>query len=486
MLKPNDIKFLNNFGISEEDANYQVDLLKKNDCFVAINAPATPEKGIVIDNNPQKLVANFDDKSKDYKICKFVPASGAATRMFKRLISFHQEPNLKNLADGGFYSVKSGFEQIEKFAFFKSLKSCCNDLQDLEELADKILYSGLGYAGTPKGLIEFHNYPNGSHTAFEEHLHEAAAMCPDAKDFNIHLTVSPEFELAFKEKLSEIQKKTGYSFKVDFSVQQKSTDTISLYEDGTLVRDNNSYLLLRPGGHGSLLQNLNKLESDIIFIKNIDNLTHGDYLPETIIWKKMLGGMLIELVENVQRINDVIKTNPDSEILNEAAQYLSANAGADFSKSNDLLADIRKFIYRPIRVCGMVKNTGEPGGGPFWVKDKSGNISLQIVEKAQINLSLPDQLEHFNNATHFNPVDLVCYLNDPEGNKLDLNKFVDRDAGFVSEKTYNGKNIRVLEHPGLWNGAMADWITVFAEVPLITFNPVKELNDLLRKEHQPK
>ncbi|MDD3688120.1 MAG: DUF4301 family protein [Bacteroidales bacterium] len=486
MLKPSDIKFLNSFGISDKDATYQVDLLKKNDCFVTINAPATPEKGIVIDDNPQKLVANFDDKSKDYKICKFVPASGAATRMFKRLISFHQDPNLKNLNDGGFYSVKSGFEQIEKFAFFKTLKSCCDDLQDLEQLADKILYSGLGYAGIPKGLIEFHNYPDGSHTAFEEHLHEAAAMCPGAKDFTIHLTVSPEFEEAFKEKLSEIRKKTGYTFKVDFSVQEKSTDTISLYEDGELVRDNNSNLLLRPGGHGSLIQNLNKLESDIIFIKNIDNLTHGDYLPETVIWKKMLGGMLIELVENMSRINKAINSEPDSSVLNETAQYLSQNAGANFSNSQDLLADIRKFIYRPIRVCGMVKNTGEPGGGPFWVKDGSGNISLQIVEKAQINLSLPDQLEHFNNATHFNPVDLVCYLNDPDGNKFDLNKFVDKDAGFVSDKTYNGKNIRVLEHPGLWNGAMSDWITVFAEVPLITFNPVKELNDLLRKEHQPK
>lgn len=486
MLGKEDVINLKNKGITQETIQEQIELLKKNDSYLTISAPATPGKGIIIPTNPEEYVNIFEQKSTNYSICKFVPASGAATRMFKRMISFHQKPNLKNLNDGGFYSIKTGFEQIENFAFFNTLKACCTDLEDLEQLAEKILYSGLGHAGIPKGLIEFHSYPDGSHTAFEEHLHEAAAMAPEIENFNIQLTVSPEFKEAFTVELNKILKKTGYKINVSFSEQEKSTDTVALFDDGSLVRDANGEILLRPGGHGALIQNLNKLDSDIIFVKNIDNLTHGDFLPETIRWKKMLGGMLINLVENISDINKKLNANPDDKTIKDAADYLELNANADFSNSGNLTQDILNFIHRPIRVCGMVKNTGEPGGGPFWVKDKSGKTSLQIVEKAQINLDLPDQIDYFNNATHFNPVDLVCYTKDPDGNKFDLNKFVDKDADFVSEKSFNGKNIRVLEHPGLWNGAMSNWITVFAEVPLITFNPVKELNDLLRKEHQPK
>jgi hypothetical protein len=486
MLTKEDLSYLKNLEISEDSAKEQIELLKKSDSFLNISAPATPEKGITIVDMPEEYIKTFEAKSSIYKICKFVPASGAATRMFKRLISFHQEPNLKNLNDGGFYSVKSGFEQIEKFAFFNTLKSCCPNLENLEELADKILYSGLGYSGIPKGLIEFHQYANQSHTAFEEHLHESVEMSNGGSKIDIHLTVSPEHKVAFEKTLSEIKTKTGLNLNVSFSCQEKSTDTLALFDDDSLVREENGELLLRPGGHGSLLQNLNKLDSDIIFVKNIDNLTHGDFLAETIKWKKMLGGMLVELIEEIREINLRLKSDYSETSIKSAVAYLEKNAGADFSNPIDLKNDILTFINRPIRICGMVKNTGEPGGGPFWVKDNSDNISLQIVEKAQINLSLPDQLEHFNNATHFNPVDLVCYLKDLEGNKFDLNKFVDKNAGFVSEKTHKGKNIRVLEHPGLWNGAMSNWITVFTEVPLITFNPVKELNDLLRREHQPK
>ncbi len=486
MLSKEDIKYLNNLGITEESANEQIELLKKNDSFLTISAPATPDKGIIIIAKPDEYIDIFNEKSNKFRICKFVPASGAATRMFKRLISLHQQPNLKNLNDGGFYSVKSGFEQIENFAFFNSLKSQVSNLENLEDLAEKILYSGLGYSGIPKGLIEFHNYNNESRTAFEEHLHEAIEMSNGENKIDIHLTVSPEHEEAFKKNLAEIKAKTGLDINVSFSSQEKSTDTIALYEDETLVRDNEGNLMLRPGGHGALLQNLNKIDADLIFVKNIDNLTHGDYLKETIQYKKMIGGFLISIIEKLSQIyNDISATDSD-EIINENANYFTHEFGADFSKSKNLKEDLLKFINRPIRVCGMVQNTGEPGGGPFWVKNTDGTNSLQIVEKAQINLSLPEQQEHFNGATHFNPVDLVCYLRNPAGEKFDLNKFVDKNACFVSEKTHQGKNIRVLEHPGLWNGAMANWLTLFVEVPLITFNPVKELNDLLRKEHQPK
>ncbi|MDD3741872.1 MAG: DUF4301 family protein, partial [Bacteroidales bacterium] len=273
---------------------------------------------------------------------------------------------------------------------------------------------------------------------------------------------------------------------VDFSVQEKSTDTIAMYDDGSPARDEAGNLLLRPGGHGALIQNLNKIDADIIFIKNIDNLTHGDYLEETIPYKKLLGGLLIDIIEKNQIIyKNISSENYSGHIIN-AKNYLETELGADFSKTPNLREEILRFINRPIRVCGMVKNTGEPGGGPFWVLNAYRTISLQIVEKAQIDLSIQDQNEKFMSATHFNPVDLVCYTKSPIGNKFNLNDFVDKNACFISEKTHMGKKIRVIEHPGLWNGAMANWLTVFVEVPLITFNPVKELNDLLRKEHQPK
>ncbi|MDD4149757.1 MAG: DUF4301 family protein [Bacteroidales bacterium] len=486
MLNPKDIKFLNQFGIEKKTIQEQIELLKKNDSFLRISAPATPGEGIITIDKPEKYVDIFNEKSNKFRICKFVPASGAATRMFKRLISMHQEPSLKNLNDGGFYSVKSSFEQINNFAFFNSLKSHASNFENLEDVAEKILYSGLGYSGIPKGLIEFHQYNNESRTAFEEHLHESIEMSKGENKIDIHLTVSPEHEEAFIKNLTEIKAKTSFDINVSFSSQEKSTDTVALYEDETLVRDNDGNLMLRPGGHGALLQNLNKIDADLIFVKNIDNITHGDYLKETIKYKKMLGGFLIEIIDNLSEIYTNVSATESDEVINENAKYLKQELGADFSKSTNLKEDVIRFINRPVRVCGMVQNTGEPGGGPFWVRNSDCTNSLQIVEKAQINLDLPDQQEYFNGATHFNPVDLVCYLKNPAGEKFDLNKFVDKNACFVSEKTYHGRNIRVLEHPGLWNGAMADWLTVFVEVPLITFNPVKELNDLLRPMHQPK
>lgn len=485
MFTKEDLNYLKSFGITEQEANRQAKLLSKTDSFIEIYAPATIDNGIKSVSDSEKHIEIFENKNGGYKLCKFVPASGAATRMFKRLISFHQEPSLKNLNEGDFYSVKSGFEQIEKFAFFNTLKSKELSLENLEDLAEKILYSGLGYSGIPKGLIEFHNYPEGSRTAFEEHLHEAIEI-DSTGEIDIHLTVSPEFVDDFKVKLDTIQSITGINLDVSFSVQEKSTDTIALYDNGSIVRDENGNVLLRPGGHGALLQNLNKIDADIVFVKNIDNLTHADYLKETIAYKKLLGGILIDILEKTKTIYNSVSNNPTKEDIDSAKTYLEKELGADFSQTKDLKKEIINFINRPIRVCGMVKNTGEPGGGPFWVRNAYNTISLQIVEKAQINLNNPTQLQHFNNATHFNPVDMVCYLKDQSGNKLDLNKYVDKDACFISDKTYNGKNIKVLEHPGLWNGAMANWLTVFVEVPLETFNPVKELNDLLRKMHQPK
>lgn len=482
MFGQKDIEYLKSQGISEAEVSNQVELLKKNDSFLKIHAPATPDKGIVQISDINKFVELFDEKSKSYNICKFVPASGAATRMFKRLIAFHQEKNENNFINGENFSVKYTIVNIEDFAFHDTLKNC-NNYQDNDELVEAILYSCLGYGGIPKGLIEFHKYKDGSRTAFEEHLHEAKKL--SSKDIDIHLTVSPEYMEDFKRKLNEIKSKTGININVSFSVQEKSTDTIALYEDGSPVKTEHGTLLLRPGGHGALIQNLNKINSDIVFIKNIDNLTHGDYLDETIAYKKLLGGVLIEKVEKIKSLYDELINNPNESTIKNTIEYLQKEYDIDFSDSDNKVDNLIKHLNRPIRVCGMVKNTGEPGGGPYWV-DNNGEISLQIVEKAQINLSKPDQEKHLNGATHFNPVDLVCYLKSPSGEKFNLNKYIDKNACFVSEKTYMGKEIRVLEHPGLWNGAMSDWLTTFVEVPLITFNPVKELNDLLRTMHQPK
>jgi hypothetical protein len=485
MLSTGDLSYLKNIGISEESAKQQIDLLKKTDSFLSISAPATIGNGIKSFEKIDTFLSVFDNKKDDYKLCKFVPASGAATRMFKRLISYHQNPCIENLNEGDNYSVKYCFDNIDKFAFHQKLKTCNSEAEAGKELAEAILYSCLGYAGIPKGLIEFHNYPEGSRTAFEEHLHEAIAIDPSRKT-DIHLTVSPEFVDDFKTKLEEIQTKTGIVLNVSFSVQEKSTDTIALHDDGSIVRDENNNVLLRPGGHGALLQNLNKIDADIVFVKNIDNLTHADYLTETIAYKKLLGGILIDILDKTKTIYKTISGEPTQTQIDSAKTYLETEFGADFGKAGDIKKEILDYINRPIRVCGMVKNTGEPGGGPFWVQNINNTRSLQIVEKAQINLNDPTQLQHFNNATHFNPVDMVCYLKDQAGAKINLNNYVDKDACFISDKTHQGKNIKVLEHPGLWNGAMANWLTVFVEVPLETFNPVKELNDLLRKMHQPK
>ncbi len=472
--------------LSEIEISRQKALLETEGNFVNIVAPATPKKGICVVENIQEYIDNYDVKSKNYSVEKFVPASGAATRMFKRLIAFSNEPNLKNLHDGGDYSVKSTINSLPKFAFFDLIKDSIGNAEDLEEIVSKILNEPLNYAGLPKGLLKFHNYPKHSLTAFEEQIFEALALNNSENPAKLEFTVSEEHYEMFKSLLTKVIENNKLNIDVKFSFQDKSTNTVAVYNDGNLVKTESGELLTRPGGHGSLLQNLNGIDADIIFIKNIDNVVHQDFIGETLPYKKLLGGILIEIIEKVKSFSQQLQNDNSLETCNKIVDYLEERFSVSFNRSSAEFAnEIQKFINRPIRVCGMVKNTGEPGGGPFFV-EKNGNISLQIVEKAQINLNDESQKQYFNASTHFNPVDLVCYTKDAQGNKFDLNKFVDTDACFISEKTYNGKPIKVLEHPGLWNGSMADWMTVFVEVPLITFNPVKELNDLLRKEHQPK
>ncbi|MDR2009303.1 MAG: DUF4301 family protein [Bacteroidales bacterium] len=485
MLKKEDIIFLESNGIKKEKVEEQIKKLENNNNFQELSAAATVKNGIYVPEDINTYISLYDRRKDEFDIEKFVPASGAATRMFKRLISFHKEPVLKNLNDGGFYSVKTTFEEIEKFAFFGELKKLNVQISGLDDMADKILYSGLNYAHIPKGLIEFHKYPGETRTAFEEHIIEAFNLFGEQDNIKIHFTISEEFRKGFDAKLKEIEERSGKKTNICFSYQERSTDTVAVYEDGNLVREEDGRLLLRPGGHGSLLQNLNKLDSDFIFVKNIDNVIHGDYLGETIPYKKLLGGILISLIDKISEIFGILTNTPSVGDIKNAVLFLNLKFGAGFTE-NTTIQELINFINRPVRVCAMVKNTGEPGGGPFWVKDSSGKENLQIVEKAQIDLSDPIQKQIFNDSTHFNPVDMVCYLKNTEGQKFDLNDFVDKNSFFITEKTHSGNIIKVFEHPGLWNGSMSDWLTLFVEVPLVTFNPVKELNDLLRKEHQPK
>lgn len=472
--------------LAENEINRQKALLENNECFVNITSAATTQRGIKVFTNVQEFIDIYETRSKDFSITKFVPASGAATRMFKRMIAFEKQPNLKNLNEGASYSVRNSINSLTKFAFFHFLKNEVAKSDNLEEIVRKILYQPMNYASLPKGLIAFHYYGDFARTAFCEQLHEAVALNKSCKPAKIEFTISEEHFSNFNRQLVDVIQQDSLNVNVNFSFQDKATNTIAIYENGELVYTDTGELLTRPGGHGSLLQNLNKIDSDIIFIKNIDNIAHQDYWKETLNYKKMLGGVLINFAEKIKVLAEMLTTDSSCENCQLVADFLNQTFYADFDLNSANIADeMLEFMNRPLRVCGMVKNTGEPGGGPFFVQ-KNGVTSLQIIEKAQINTDDQEQKSLLDAATHFNPVDIVCYVKDINGQKFDLLQYSDTSTCFISEKTYNGKTIRVLEHPGLWNGAMANWLTIFVELPLITFNPVKELNDLLRKEHQQK
>ena len=470
--------------LSESEITRQKSLLESEGNFVDIVAPATPEKGITVIENQQHYIDCYDQKSRNYSVEKFVPASGAATRMFKRLIAFNNEPNLKNLHDGANYSVKATIDSLQKFAFFDTLKDSIKNAENLKEISDKILHEPLNYAGLPKGLVEFHKYDGFSRTAFEEQIFEGVAMNNSDAPAMLEFTVSEEHYEMFKSLLDKILQKNKLNVDVKFSFQEKSTNTVAIYDDGSLVKTDSGELFTRPGGHGSLLQNLNRIDADIIFIKNIDNIVHQDYMAETLPYKKLLGGVLIETAENIKTYIQSLEGDNSAENCNRIANILEKTFCTTFVRDEKLCHTLNNFMNRPIRVCGMVKNTGEPGGGPFWAKNQDGTTSLQIVESSQIDSNNPDSMEKVKKATHFNPVDLVCDLTDCEGNKYDLRKFTDPLTGFISHKSKNGRNLKSIERPGLWNGAMSDWNTVFVEVPIETFSPVKTILDLLREQHQ--
>ena len=470
-----------------------------------LDAAASLEKGILAPTNEEQqayLQAWENYKQGEKKIVKFVPASGAASRMFKNMFEFlgadYNEPTTE--------FEKKFFERIEQFAFYADLNDAClkNQGKDIPTLmaeqeykpivANLLQNAGLNYGSLPKGLLKFHRYEAGARTPLEEHLVEGALYAAGKTGkVNVHFTVSPEhrslFETLVAEKSAEYAQKYGVEYHIGFSEQKPSTDTIAADMENKPFRDNGK-ILFRPGGHGALIENLNDLDADIIFIKNIDNVVPDRLKDETVTYKNLLAGVLVTLQKQAFEYLELLDSGQYTQeqiegIIRFVQQKLFCRRpDLKLLEDAELVLYLKKKLNRPMRVCGMVKNVGEPGGGPFLAYNQDGTISLQILESSQIDMNDPQKKQMFEQGTHFNPVDLVCAVRNYKGEKFNLVDYVDKETGFISYKSKNGKELKALELPGLWNGAMSDWNTVFVEVSIGTFNPVKTVNDLLRDQHQ--
>jgi hypothetical protein len=488
-------------GVSLEQIDQQIQHFVQGFPYLHVIKAATVGDGIV--RVPEEKLADyihqFDAAAHERDLVKFVPASGAATRMFKSLFAALDGKSDK--------SVDEVFARLTDFAFYDDLKAAMSakghDLDKAVAEGDRktvlrflLTDEGLEYGSLPKGLLKFHQYTDGPRTPVEEHLVEGAAYANSDGLVKLHFTVSPEHRDRFEQLIKAVQADyeawLGVTFDISFSEQKKSTDTISVNIDNSPFRNGDGSLLFRPAGHGALIENLNDIDADIVFIKNIDNVVPDEIKEPTVTYKKVLAAVLLDAQQQVARLQKLLESDDVSDgYLAEADELLRRTLytlppeGFDGLTKAEKLEYYRRKLDRPVRACGMVKNVGEPGGGPFWAQNQDGSVSLQVVESAQIDLANPDQKAIFDGATHFNPVDLVCGLKDYKGEKYDLPAFRDPQTGFITAKSKDGKDLKAQELPGLWNGAMADWNTIFVEVPLITFNPVKTVNDLLRKEHQP-
>ncbi len=490
MLTSSDLTQLEKRGISTAEVEQQIDYFKNGFPWMTLFKAATPGEGVIQLSTQQvkEMSEKFDSSKSGLSILKMVPASGAATRMFKSLFEHLQEGEANK-------ESKVFFEQLEKFAFYPALqKYLGQNSTEKNILSALLLADGLGYGSLPKGLLDFHQYADEVRTPLQEHLMEAIEYASDGNSAKLHFTVSPEhrsrFEDLVKRVVPTLENKFGVKFDISFSEQKLSTDTVAVDMNNDLFREADGSMLFRPAGHGALLENLNDLHADIIFIKNVDNVVPDALRPTTIEYKKALGGLLISILEGIKALDVQLQGDVSDELLIQAEQELVAYLGFVPSPAYQLMAPEQKVVFlrevlnRPTRVCGVVKNTGEPGGGPFWCQDSEGNSTLQLVESAQVNPSDEGQMNLFKGSTHFNPVDLVCATKDMQGRKFDLREYRDMNTGFITEKTKDGRKLKALELPGLWNGAMAYWNTIFVEVPLETFNPVKTVNDLLRPAHQ--
>jgi hypothetical protein len=492
-------------GSSIQQVEKQLECIGKGFPFLKLYGSASAEKGIIVVSPEEQkaYIEAWDDYlNENHQVTKFVPASGAASRMFKDLFEFLEGKS--DTPESVF--IKRFFDHIHRFAFAQDLNTAClrNTGQDLDKLIKSgeykaiirnlLLPEGLNYGSLPKGLLQFHAYANGPRKAVVEHLVEGALYARNKNGkVHVHFTVSPEhrslFEAEVKASTLSVEKEYGVRLHIEFSEQKVSTDTIAadtfnqpFHEKGKLV--------FRPGGHGALIENMNDLNSDVVFVKNIDNIVPDRLKDFTVKNKKLLAGILVSLQKQVFEYIRLIDSGQYTQAqLLEIIHFLhdrlfTRNPETKTMEDSELAIYLRSKLNRPIRVCGMVRNEGEPGGGPFWAYNTDGTVSLQILESSQIDLNDPEKKAMFEQGTHFNPVDLVCAIKNYQGKKFDLLKHVDPQTGFISLKSKNGKELRALELPGLWNGAMSDWNTLFVEVPALTFNPVKTVNDLLREEHQ--
>jgi hypothetical protein len=517
-LRPEDLEQINQLGINLEKVLQQIDLFQRPPAYPRLLRPCTIGDGIsiLVSDQAERLMSLYEQNSKGRAI-KFVPASGAATRMFKPLLNFIGQKEAitrefleKISAQGnkGAQDLITFMDSIREFAFYNDLESVISAAgfridsllqqdQFKKILAFLLLEPGLDYLNLPKGLIQFHRYTSENRTAFEDHLVESVDYVADVKrKCRLHFTVSSnnlDLFQAFLERVSPaIEKRFNVLLQVTFSLQKPSTDTIAVDFENRPFRLEDGKLLFRPGGHGALIENLNDLEGDILFIKNIDNVVPDRLKPQMIRWKKILGGYLLYLQDLIfQAIDKLSPEEIDEQTATEISRFLKEELSIELPPHFPQLSlrEKRRILMerlnRPLRVCGMVRNVGEPGGGPFWVRDNDGGSSIQIVENAQVDPSSKEQKAILARATHFNPVDIVCGVKDRWGKPFDLCAFVDSEACIITQKSNDGIELKALELPGLWNGGMAGWITVFLEVPLETFNPVKTVNDLLRKSHQP-
>ena len=506
MLTEKDIKQIENYGLSLQEVYQQLETFRHGIPYADIVTTASVGNGIkqLSKDELKRLEIAFEAKKNTLDMVKFVPASGAATRMFQFLHEFldnfdPEEMVFREYAkENNSHELLTFFGATSEFAFVNLVRKKIRDLYPEYKKSSKgqrhyyftkamLDKGGLRFGDMPKGLIPFHKYKKYATTAFEEQLYEAAFYAAVNDDVYLHFTFSekhlPIFKKEFDAIKSRVSRNTKKTFHISYSFQKKETDTIAVTPDNKPFRDAKNNLVFRPSGHGALLKNLNEVNADIVFIKNIDNVAAQEYTKEIASHKKVLAGKLLELQTNMFGFLRDLEGNISLEKVKEIQSFIWNDL--EVKELPGGIEAIKEFLNRPLRVCGVVKNTGAPGGGPFWVKDETGNSSLQIVERSQIDMDNPQQASAINEATHFNPVDLVCGLRDYQGNKFDLTQYANPNSGFISDKTEEGKPLKALELPGLWNGAMAHWNTVFIEVPLITFNPVKTVNDLLKKEHRP-
>ena len=518
-LSDQDIRQIRAHGLTMEQVREQLHFFAQPPRLSRLGRAATVSDGIhrIHPADLDGYLNRQAEAARQGRFSKFVPASGGATRMFELLLHYfyHVDKDLKTVVDceleQGIHRAREFLvfhDCLPQFAFFRDLEAIMaangNNLEDLlgarryrEVLKQILTETGLFYQDLPKALIKFHAYGEESRTPLEEHLVEAAAYVQD-RDGRclVHLTILPRHRQLFERLLALVQpsleERFGCRFTVDFSFQHPSTDTLAADADNRPFRDNRGHLVFRPGGHGALLENLKELQGDLVYIKNIDNVVPDRLKEPTILWKKILGGLLVDLQEQVhQHLRQLGQNSGDRSALEGAVEFARNSLALAIPPRilewpQDLARDfLARALNRPLRVCGVVENQGEPGGAPFWVQEADGSLSLQIVEKAQADLSDPEQQAVWETATHFNPVDLVCALRDDQGVPYDLSRYVNHEAVFISRKSLEGRELKALELPGLWNGAMARWLTVFVEVPITTFNPVKTVFDLLRPEHQP-